>query len=85
MYNLYFFQPEKQHVHKKKACLLSDLVRIIKAMPLTLKTRLAEAALFLLAEYSGARTITCINILLKDIMRLHVSNINGKETLQIFV
>lgn len=71
--------------YKKNACLLNDVGRIIAAMPKTLLTKNAEAALYLFSVCTGCRAISCSNIQLRDIRRLEVSSANGKKTLQIWV
>lgn len=51
----------------KAPLLLSDLTRIIAAMPDSLASKPMEASLFLFSIFTGARAITCAHILLKNI------------------
>jgi hypothetical protein len=48
--------------------LLEDVIKIITAIPDLHPTKAAEASLFLYAIHCGARSITCENILLSDIV-----------------
>lgn len=54
-------------------------------MPSTLLTKIEEASLFLFGVCTGARSISCEGIQLRDIVRLKVSSIESQKTLQIWV
>jgi len=54
----------------KQPAILSDLEIIIRAIPLGIPTRTEELSLFLTALNTGARSITCEHVLVRDILSL---------------
>ena len=64
---------------------MSDVEKIIAAFPDWLETKWAEGSLYLTSVYTGARSITCEDVELRDIVRLHVDRSKAKPTLQVFV
>jgi hypothetical protein len=48
-------------------------------MPDTLPTKAEEASLFLFAVSTGARSISCANVMVQDIQKVFTSVIDGKE------
>jgi len=62
----------------KEPCLLIDLYKIIDKMNIFINTYHEEISIYLIAIYSGARSVTMENILLNDL--LYFYNINKKKT-----
>ena len=62
----------QQSVKRKKPCCVDDVREIIKAFPQFLLTKHAEASLFLFGLHTGARSVSCKHVELKNIKKLYV-------------
>ena len=67
----------------KEPAIIYDVEHIIKTTPEGLNTKARETSLFLLAVSTGARAVTCANILLSDFIVLLPSSTEGNLILQI--
>jgi hypothetical protein len=67
----------------KQPAIVSDVEHIVKCMPDGLPSKAGEASLFLTSVSTGARAITCDNLLVGDIKRFLFSEDSCKILLQI--
>jgi hypothetical protein len=57
----------------KEAALITDVEAIIRAMPEGMAEKAAEASCYLFSVYTGARSVSCVNVKVQDILSVSPS------------
>ena len=82
--SLKLFVQKSQLKKGKEPALIEDVVRISSLIPKNHPDKEEEVSLYLMAAFSGARSITCENVLLQDITWVAV-NPDGIYTVKVHI